>query len=450
MSAFVHNGSLGIFQNGYWGHPAYKLPAEINLIAVSHYLDALAWQREAAKLLAIFGGKNPHPNFLVGGVPVAVSEPDKEDLARFGEAGTILNAATLERVSQLIDDMQRFVDQVYVPDTLAIAGFDKDWFSQGEGLGNFMSYGEFREPGGHGELIPRGVILDRNLAEIHPVDLDDEDQVQEYVAHSWYDYSAGKTGGLHPYDGETRLQYDGPKPPYRELAVDETYSWLKAPRWRGKAMEVGPLARVLLLYATGHAQTRELVDYTLRHLGACPSALFSTLGRTAARTLETKIIAGRMRGWFEELRANIAGGDVDTFNDRLWDPAAWPAHARGVGAWKRHAVLSPIGSLSRTAALPTTRLSFPPLGMPARAMRKDRRALTKWRWQGMRSPSPVSRSKCSVRSTVSTLASRAPCICSMRRGKAMTSRWCEELPSAALNWPPAAAPETETNRGEDL
>jgi hydrogenase large subunit len=151
------------------------------------------------------------------------------------------------------------------------------------------------------------------------------------VAHSWYDYEGGKEQGLHPYQGETRLNYTGPKPPYAHLDVEQSYSWLKSPRWRGRPMEVGPLARTLLLYAKGHEQTGELVDMTLRTLDLPVEGLFSTLGRTAARTLEAKIVADAMQGWYDQLIANIKAGDLKTFNETLWDPSTWPRQAQGVG-----------------------------------------------------------------------------------------------------------------------
>ncbi len=324
IKTFVESGQLGIFARGYWGNPGYKLPPEANLMAVAHYLEALVWQREVAKLHTIFGGKNPHPMFVVGGVPSPI------DL----NSDSAINAETLSRVSDLISTMQSFVDQVYVPDTLAIAGFYKDWFERGEGLGNFMTYGDFPEKGMDDPssfLIPAGVILNRDLSTIHELDLNADDQIQEYVARSWYDYSVGKEQGLHPYQGETSLNYTGPQPPYEHLDVEQSYSWLKSPRWKGKAMEVGPLARVLMLYARGNEQARELVDMTLKTLDVPTRALFSTLGRTAARTLETKIIADSMRAWNTNLVENIKAGDTSTFNDALWEPSTWPKQAQGVG-----------------------------------------------------------------------------------------------------------------------
>ena len=324
LQDFVEAGQLGIFAKAYWGHPAYKLPPEANLMAVAHYLDALVWQRDVAKLHAIFGGKNPHPMFLVGGVSSPI------DL----NSDSAINAERLAQVQELIHQMRIFVDQVYVPDTLAIASFYKDWGAQGEGVGNFLCYGDLPAKGmddPSSYLIPAGAILNRDLTTIHPVDMHDPDEIQEFVAHSWYDYSGGKNQGLHPYVGETNLNYTGPQPPYELLDVEQSYSWLKSPRWKGHAMEVGPLARVLMLYASGHEQTKELVNLTLKTLDVPMAALFSTLGRTAARTLETKILADTLQTWYDNLILNIKGGDTRTFNEKLWDPATWPRQAKGVG-----------------------------------------------------------------------------------------------------------------------
>ena len=324
LKNFVEAGQLGIFAKAYWGHPAYKLPAEANLMAVAHYLEALEWQRDVARLHTIFGGKNPHPNFVVGGVPSPI------DL----NSDSAINSKRLSQVQDIINKMRAFVDQVYVPDTLAIAGFYKDWGSRGEGLGNFMTYGDFPATGMDDPstfLIPPGVILNRDLSTIHEVDMNAGDQIKEYIAHSWYDYSTGKESGLHPYEGETNLNYTGPKPPYQHLDVEQSYSWLKSPRWKGNSMEVGPLARVLMLYASGHDLTKELVNMTLGKLDVPVSALFSTLGRTAARTLETAVIADNMQTWYDNLVANIKSGDTKTFNETYWEPSSWPKEAQGVG-----------------------------------------------------------------------------------------------------------------------
>jgi len=351
VKTFVEQGQLGIFANAYWGHPAYKLPPEANLMAVAHYLDALAWQRDVVKLHAIFGGKNPHPNFVVGGVPSAISVHTSGG----GQDATALNMEGLQIVQNVINQMRTFVDQVYVPDTLAIAGFYKDWGGMGDTGGNFLSFGDLPSKGfwdTDSYLIPRGVILNHDLSTIHPIDLDKDDEIQEFVSHSWYKYGGGDAEGLHPFKGETELNYTGPKPPYEHLDVEQKYSWLKSPRWKGKAMEVGPLSRVLMLYASGNAQAKELVDYTLKTLNVPVEALFSTLGRTAARTLESKILADAMQGWYDQLIANIRAGDVKTFNDQYWDPSTWPRHMQGVGLME-----APRGGLSHWIVVDDAKIS---------------------------------------------------------------------------------------------
>jgi len=324
LKAFVDGGQLGIFANAYWGHPAYKLPPEANLMAVSHYLEALSWQREVVKLHTIFGGKNPHPNFVVGGVPCPI------DL----NSDSAINAKRLSQVQDVITEMRAFVEQVYLPDTLAVASFYKDWFKRGEGLGNFLCYGDLpstsmSDPDSF--LFPTGVILNRDLTTVHDIDLHDPGQIQEYVAHSWYDYEGGKDQGLHPYEGETNLNYTGPNPPFKQLDVEKGYSWLKSPRWKDQAVEVGPLARVLMLYAKGHEPTKELANFALQKLDLPINALFSTMGRTAARTLESKILADGMQGWFDDLVVNIKAGDTRTFNEKQWEPSSWPSECHGAG-----------------------------------------------------------------------------------------------------------------------
>jgi hydrogenase large subunit len=324
VQAIVDSGQLSIFANAYWGHPAYKLPPEINLLAVAHYLEALDWQKDAVKIHTIFGGKNPHPNFVVGGVPMPI------DL----NSDTALNAERLSIISDSIDKMIEFVDQVYLPDLLAIAPYYLEYGGIGEGLGNFLTWGEF--PGEDNSdvskfLVPRAVILNRDLNNIQMPDPRDFARMQEYVAHSWYDYSGGENSGLHPWKGETNFDYTGPKPPYDYLEVDKKYSWLKAPRWAETPMEVGPLARVLVMYAGGHEQTKELVNLVLSSLNVGTSALFSTLGRTAARAVETKVYADAMRTYYNDLIAEIKAGNTQTYNGAKWDPITWPSHAQGFG-----------------------------------------------------------------------------------------------------------------------
>ena len=324
LVTFVESGQLGIFANAYWGHTAYKLPPEVNLIGVAHYLEALEWQKEIVKVHTIFGGKNPHPNYLVGGVPCAIN---------LHEANAI-NAERLAYVGRLFELAQQFVEQVYLPDLLAVASFYKEWAGIGGGLSNYLSYGDL-PTNGYGDpskfKFPRGAILDRNLAEVLPVDPRDTTEVEEFIAHSWYEYGDGDGAGKHPWAGETRLNYTGPAPPYEQLTVDGKYSWMKTPRWKGHPMEVGPLSRLLVAYASGHAEVQEAVNGALRALDVPVTALFSTLGRTAARGLETKLIAGWALEFYAQLLANLRNGDTRTADMSRWEPKTWPASARGVG-----------------------------------------------------------------------------------------------------------------------
>ncbi len=324
IAAFVNSGQLGIFANGYWGHAAYKLPAEINLLGVAHYLEALEWQKEIVKVHTIFGGKNPHPNYLVGGVPCAIN---------IDEANA-LNAERLAYVGTLFEEAQAFIEQVYIPDLLAVAPYYLDWGGIGGGLSNYLSYGDL-PMNGYADIskfkFPRGIILNRDVSKVHPVDGKDAEQIQEFIAHSWYEYSDGDANGKHPWVGETKLNYTGPKPPYDHLNVEGKYSWLKTPRWKGQPMEVGPLARVLVGFAFGREEFVDVVKGALKTLNVPVGALFSTLGRTAARGLETKLVAGWSKEIYQQLLSNIKNGDTRTFNNEKWDPSTWPTEAKGVG-----------------------------------------------------------------------------------------------------------------------
>jgi hydrogenase large subunit len=323
IKSFADNG-LGIFANGYWGHPAYVLPPEVNLIAVSHYLDALVWQKEIVKIHTVFGGKNPHPNYLVGGVPCSIN---------MNEVAAI-NSERLNLVSKLIDQADEFINQVYIPDVLAVASFYKDWAKYGGGLTNYLSYGEFPTKG-YGQVdsfkYPRGVVLNRDLSTVHPVNATDTQEIKEYIAHSWYSYDGGDSEGIHPWAGETNLNYTGPKPPFETLEGYEKYSFLKTPRWKEQPMEVGPLARLIVAYASGHDDVKGLVGDTLGKLGVPVGALYSTLGRVAARALDAALAMGWLKEFFGELMDRVKINEVSTFNGQLWEPSTWPKDAEGVG-----------------------------------------------------------------------------------------------------------------------
>lgn len=355
-------GQLGLFANGYWGHSEYRLPPAGNLLAVAHYLDALGWAREVVKLHTIFGGKDPHPNLVVGGVPCSVSGNYSQSSS---EGGTSLNKSSMAKVTTLIAKMKNFVDQVYVPDTVLIAGFYKSqgttykgWEKRGGTGGNYLCYGEFPENGIRdlpNLLIPQGV-LQGNLS-ITALDMERADEIQEYVAHSWYSYlnvTNGNNAALHPSIGQTNLNYagrGGPNPGYASLDKTQGYSWIKSPRWYTKPMEVGPLAHVVMMYAKSlatlnpvtdaekaHRQAKDLVDSIwVGKLGLTLQDIHSTLGRIAARTIETKVIADAMSRWHTHLLSNIAAGNLATFvtdaqvvaqNPKLagfkWtDPSTW-------------------------------------------------------------------------------------------------------------------------------
>jgi len=319
----VESGQLGIFANGYWGHPAYKLPPAVNLIGVAHYLEALEWQKEIVKVHTIFGGKNPHPNYLVGGVPCAINI----------EEANAINTERLAMVGRLLEQAKEFVEQVYLPDLMAIAPYYLDWTAIGGGVKNYLCYGDL-PTNGFADVgrfkFARGAILDRDLSHVHEVDPRDPAGIQEFVDHSWYSYQGGG-GGRHPWEGETTFDYTGPKPPYEHLNVDGKYSWLKTPRWKGHAMEVGPLARMLVGYASGNPEVKDAVTEALKTLKAPATVLFSTLGRTAARGIETKLIAGWAGEFYGQLLSNIKNGDSRTFTKEKWEPSTWPVSARGVG-----------------------------------------------------------------------------------------------------------------------
>jgi Ni,Fe-hydrogenase I large subunit len=332
VKKLVDSGQLSLFASGYWGHPAYQLSPEANLMAVAHYLEALQWQRDVIRIHAVLGGKNPHPQtYVVGGMATPL-DPDSPQA---------INDERIEFMRARIHSMRDFVERVYLPDVLAVASAYPEWLKLGSGASNFMSYGgpplgSINQPAHY--LFPRGIVLDRDLTTVHPFD---EAKIAEHVTHSWYEYSGDGGAGRHPYDGETRPRYTGPAPPFDFLDTDHQYSWLKAPRYDGKVMEVGPLARALVSYAAGKDYVRKPVDDLLGKLKAGPAALFSTLGRVAARAIESQIVASRLEGWLDELRDNMHSGDLRIADEAVWDRGSWPDKARGWG-WHE----APRGSLA--------------------------------------------------------------------------------------------------------
>ena len=322
VRTLVESGQLSLFSQGYWGHPAYRLPPEVDLLAVSHYLDALDFQRDFIRMHAVLGGKNPHlQTFLVGGMSTAM-DPDSPQ--------AVLNPERMQLLRTLIEMGQQFVQQVYIPDVLAVAGFYPDWFTRGEGVGNFLVYGGFpeksmRDPSTF--FFPGGVVRKRDLSKVDPFS---PEKVTEYVARSWYEYS-GNTPARNPFEGETKADYTGPAPPYDYLHVDQKYSWLKAPRYENEVMETGPLARFIVAYAAGRQPAKGLVDSVLAQIKQPATALFSTLGRIAARALEAQMVADKMTDWWNQLSDNLGRRVLAMHNGARWDPDSWPSSCRGFG-----------------------------------------------------------------------------------------------------------------------
>ena len=311
LKAFVASGQLGPFTNAYFlgGHEAYYLTPEENLVATAHYLEALRVQVKTARAMAAFGAKNPHPQFLVaGGVTCYES----------------LTPARIKEYTDLYKETRDFVEQVYIPDLLMVANKYKDWAEFG-GTRNFMTFGEFPAPGGERQLDSRwlkpGIIYDRDLSSVKKFE---PEKIAEHVRHSWFEGDKA----LPPYDGVT-------EPHFTKMGDTDRYSWLKAPRYDGKVVETGPLAQVLVSYAQGHEAIKPLVDHVLKALNVKADALYSTLGRTAARGIETLAIAKQIDAWLKSYQDNIVK------DQQIVEDLVVPQEARGVGF-----VNAPRGGLS--------------------------------------------------------------------------------------------------------
>ena len=357
LKKFVASGQLGIFKNGYWGHPAMKLPPAVNLLAVTHYLEVLDFQKEIIKIHTILGGKNPHPNYLVGGMACPINMHDT------GAQGTMVNEVTLNYMRDIAKRSLEIVENVYLPDIKAIAGFYPEWFKYGAPLSNknVLCYGEFPEIANDWSdasmQLPRGAIINGNLNEVHDVDLRDLNEIQEFVDHSWYRYpDAGK--GLHPWEGITEQAFElskgsvGDKTKFEWLGADGKYSWIKSPRWKGHMMEVGPLSRLVMGVAKNVPHIKEPAMALLEELNAPLEAVFSTLGRHAARALECRWAAQKMVQYVDDLTANIRAGDECAANMVKWEPSTWPREARGVGFCE-----APRGALGHWCVIKDTRIA---------------------------------------------------------------------------------------------
>ncbi len=309
LKGFVEAGQLGIFQNGYWGHPAMKLPPEVNLLAVAHYLEALDYQRRINKVVAILGSKTPNiQNLAVGGVANAINLDND----------ATLNMNKLFMVKDLFDEVVGFVQNVYFPDVCAIGALYAPWLSYGAGVKNYLAVPDLPIDAKATKFdLPGGTIMDGDLGSVKEIKSFDDpyfrDNVTESVAHAWYEGAATK----HPFEGETN-------PKYTKFEDNGKYSWVKAPRFGGKVMQVGPLAQVLAGFALKHEPTVRWASKTLETAGSIaktklsPAVLHSTLGRHAARMIRANVLAELGVKHWKMLVDNIGKGDTTIFNEPVF------------------------------------------------------------------------------------------------------------------------------------
>lgn len=319
LSGFVGTGQLGIFTNGYWGHPAMTLAPEVNLIAVVHYLQALEVQRHANKVVSILGGKTPHiQNVVVGGVANALAI----------DSQAVLTVERLLAVKTWIDQLADFVKNVYLIDVAVVGGFYPEWTAIGRGIVDYISVPDIPLDGKNTQFaLPGGHIAGGNLASFKEIKTHNDayfkDGVSESVKHSWYQ---GGKGPLHPYKGETR-------PQYTDFQEDGKYSWLKSPTFYDRPMQVGPLPRVLAMVAAGHQPTVDYATHALELVSAIAKtkvgleALHSTIGRHAARAVACAVEVDELARQWDLLLASMAKGDLKTFNK----PAFPKGEIAGVG-----------------------------------------------------------------------------------------------------------------------
>ena len=270
IRSFISRGELGPFAPRYEGD--YRLPDDVDQAATAHYVQALDIRRKAHEMLAIFGGKMPHNCATV--------------------AGGVTEHPTVDKVTSFLwklNEIRDFIDGIYLPDVVAVAEAYADYFQIGSGCGNLLAYGVFDLDGEEPDYLRRKRLLrsgtvstDLELGQV------DAPKIAEYVNHSWYEDS---TSGRYPGEGDTAPQ------PHKKGG----YSWLKSPRYDGKVYEVGPLARMVVNYVAGDSAVKGLVDPVLAHFDAGPDALFSVLGRHAARALESKYVADSMAAWLLQL-----------------------------------------------------------------------------------------------------------------------------------------------------
>ncbi len=301
LKGIVASGQLGVFANGYWGHPAMKLPPEVNLLAVAHYLQALEYQRKANMIVSILGAKTPHvANLVPGGVSTAINL----------DSPSALNMERLYYIKTLIDEVGGFIKNVYLVDVCAVAATYADWTKYGAGVPNYLSVPDMpMDTKGTVFSLPGGYIANADLKGFKPITSYHDDYfregVKESIKHSWYKGDWTK----HPYDESTDPNYTGFKD-------DGKYSWVKAPSFYDKPAQVGPLANVLCMFAAGHEPTKKYVTLTLDTVSKLagaqvgPEALHSTIGRHAGRAIRCAVLYDELNRQWQALVDNIAKGDL--------------------------------------------------------------------------------------------------------------------------------------------
>lgn len=326
LSKFVKQGRLGPFSKGYWGNKHYKLTPEQNLVAVSHYLEALDLQRDAAKMQAIFGGKNPHPQSIVVGGVTCVQD--------------IQNPARIALFKELLLKFRDFIKRAYLPDVYMAGTMyaDEALDGTGGGLKNYLSYGDFRldDTGFYNSalLFPSGIVVGGDISKLLPLE---QEKIAEDVTHSWYEGAKP----LHPYDGQTIPNYTGFGKKENGIAyldTDKKYSWIKSPIYDDTRMEVGPLARMVVGVAAKDERITQYVTTFLKKGNLPIGVLFSTVGRTAARAIETELMADVMVEWVDELAANAASGDLRTWTEFDFNTVSKSARGYGMAEAPRGAL----------------------------------------------------------------------------------------------------------------
>jgi hydrogenase large subunit len=340
VKGFVAAGQLGIFTNGYWGHPAMKLSPEVNLLAVAHYLQALEIQRKANQVVAILGSKTPNiQNLAVGGVANAINL----------DSPAALNMERLYRVKSLLDEVQGFITQVYLPDVAAIAASYPDWLKYGAGVTNYLAVPDMPVDAKMTKFdLPGGIIWNGDLANVKPItSWNDEylrQNVTESIARSYYEGDEKRA----PWEGQTSPKFPGVWK--HETPAPERYSWVKAPRLEGKPVQVGPLAQLLVGYVQGHEGFKKWGDWMLGTAGKIagvkltPAVLHSTLGRHAARAVRCAVMSETVQKHWKLLVENVGKGDTAIFTDPM--KALKPGTYRGVGFHE-----APRGTLSHWSVI---------------------------------------------------------------------------------------------------